>query len=336
MSSDAKDSLLAEYGALLNGYTLISREATDGSAAYIVGKFNGEPSQSPLHGMYSVEFNDQWGQLLYREEDSKAVEEALALWKEPTVGHSIKNSRISMTGDSGYLFIQPKGIELGLEVVWSRYMHTPNGRAYIADAINRGIDVSNRTNTFLYVYRITEEFGELAERIVLTEDEANAILAEERVKITDGFGFSASLHINGQTTYYDEREGIPQTVLDLAVKHCDYRFGAPSYITDTIREARLDCPWLEEPLYAKAEDLPRLREILKNSEKGYIGACGYGAVLKLTFTGGEKLTVFKGTDSCDSIAFGSYGGYFLGDKENTEFWNMFGLDAETKLPAGAN
>ena len=41
------------------------------------------------------------------------------------------------------------------------------------------------------------------------------------------------------------------------------------------------------------------------------------------------MVMFKGCDSCDTIVFGSYGGYFLGDAENKEFWEMFGLDAET-------
>ena len=44
------------------------------------------------------------------------------------------------------------------------------------------------------------------------------------------------------------------------------------------------------------------------------------------------MTVFKGCDGCDTIVFGSYSGYFLGDKENTEFWEIFGLDPESKLP----
>ena len=44
------------------------------------------------------------------------------------------------------------------------------------------------------------------------------------------------------------------------------------------------------------------------------------------------MTVFKGTDGCDTIVFGSYGGYFLGEAENREFWEIFGLDPESKLP----
>ncbi len=335
MSLAKRVSLLVEYEDLLDDYTLIARETEDGRTAYIVGLYNGSPAASPLHGMYSIEFGigeDKVNQLLYREADSAAVEQALATQKTPTVGYRITDTRISWSPDSGQVLIQPLDAALSLDVAWSRYLYTPNGREYIVDAVSRGIDVCGRTNTYLYVYRLSDRFGEIAERIALTEAEAQAIAAEKRVSITEGFGFSATLHIDGQTTYYNEQSGIPQTVLDLAVERCDYRFGDPSYITDTIREAQLDCDWLDAPLYAGEEDLPRLREILKNAKHGYVGACGYGAKLTLTFTGGEKLTVFKGTDGCDTIVFGSYGGYFLGDKENTEFWRIFGLDPDSKLP----
>ena len=341
MNLDRQISLLVEYEDLLDDYTLISRETEDGKTAYIVGQYAGNPNASPLYGMYSVDLSrgEEWEQFLYREEASAEVEEVLSGNKKdmpPSAGYRITDSKISWSSDSGLILIQPKDTELSLDVAWSRYLNTPNGREYIADAVSRGIDVCGRTDTFLYVYRISERFGEIAERIALTKAEAAAILAEDRVKITEGFGFSASLHIDDQTTYFNEREGIPQTVLDLAVERCDYRFGDPSYIKDTIREARLDCEWLDTPLYARSEDLSRLREILKNAEQGYVGACGYGAKLTLTFSGGEMLTVFKGCDGCDTVVFGSYGGYFIGDKENSEFWEMFGLDPVTKAPIEAN
>ena len=134
----------------------------------------------------------------------------------------------------------------------------------------------------------------------------------------------------------NEREGIPQTVLNLAVEKCGYRFASPADITGDIAEATLDMADLDTTLRADKDDLPRLKEILKNAEHGYMGACGYGAKLTLTLTDGETLTLFKGTDSCDTIVFGSYGGYFLGDKENTEFWEMFGLDPETKTRIETN
>ena len=342
MNPDRQIGLLVEYEDLLDDYTLIARETGDGKIAYIVGQYNGDPTQSPLYGMYSVEVSlaedEGTFQFLYPEEESETVEAVLAASKKefpPSAGYRIEDSWIYWSANSGLILIQPKDNALSLDVPWSRYLHTPNGREYIVDAVSRGIDICGRTDTFLYVYLISERFGEIAERIALTEAEAQAILAEERVSIPEGFGFSASLHIDDQTIYYNEREGIPQTVLDLAVEKCDYRFGDPSMITDTIREARLDCDWLDAPLYANEEDLPRLREILKNAQHDFVGACGYGAKLTLTFTGGEKLTVFKGCDSCDSIVFGSYGGYFIGDEENREFWEMFGLDPETKEPLEA-
>ena len=342
MNLDRQTSILVEYEDLLEDYTLIARESKDGTTAYIVGQYNGNPLESPLHGMYSIDMytnEEEYFRFLYREDEAETVEAVVAANQTefpPSAGYRIEDSQIIWTDNSGCILIQPKTNELLLGVPWNRYFYTPNGREYMIDAISRGIDVCGRTDTFLYIYRISERFGEISERIALTEAEAQAILAEERVKITDGFGFSASLHIDGQTTYYNEREGIPQTVLDLAVEKCDYRFGDPSYITDTIREARLDCDWLDTTLYADEADLPRLREILKNAEHGYVGSCGYGAKLTLTFTGGEKLTVFKGCDGCDTIVFGSYGGYFLGDKENIEFWEMFGLDPDTKVRIETN
>ena len=337
MDDVRKAALLAEYGDLLAEYTLTARETANGTAAYIIGQFNGNPTKSPLNGMYSIELSfgeEDVFQFLYNEENAKTVEEILATNKNdfpPSVGYRIENSRVSWSSNGGVVLIQPKDAELLLDVAWSRYLYTPNGREYIADAVSRGIDVCGRTNTFLYVYLISEQYGEIAERIALTEAEAAAIQGEKLVSIEEGFGFSATLHIDGQTTYYNEHSGIPQTVLDLAVDRCGYKFANPSNITGDIVEASLDLAGFDSTLHADEADLPRLKEILKNAEFGYIGSCGYGAKLTLTLANGEKLVVFKGTDNCDSIAFGSYGGYFIGDKETIEFWEMFGLDPDTKV-----
>lgn len=338
MNPERQTSILKEYEDLLKDYTLIARESTDGRAAYIVGQSNTEPEQSSLHRMYGIELSaggEDVFQFLYREDESGAVEEILAENRTDfpsSIGYRIDNSRILWSSNGESVLIQPENIELLMDVPYNRCLHTPNGREYIVDAVSRGIDVCGQTDTFLYVYRISEQFGEISERIALTETEAKMILEEESRAITNGFGFSATLHMNGETIYYNERSGVPQTILDLAVEKCDYRFETPDMIIETIQEARLDGDWLETPLYAKSEDLSRLQEILKNAEFGYVGGCGYGAKLSLTFSNGETMTVFKGCDGCDTIVFGSYGGYFLGDKENTEFWEIFGLDPESKLP----
>lgn len=97
--------------------------------------------------------------------------------------------------------------------------------------------------------------------------------------------------------------------------------------------AVLEGDWLSEPHCVVDEaDLNRLVEILKNAEFGYVGSCGYGDRVTLTSKSGEKFTLFKGTDGCDMVVFGYWSGYFLGDAENTEFWQIFGLDPETKEP----
>ena len=150
------------------------------------------------------------------------------------------------------------------------------------------------------------------------------------MELTKGYGFCASLHYNGKTTYYTEMTKAPQSVVDLAVERCNYKFATPSDIDEPIVKAVLECDWLKEEIHVEGEDLERLREILTNAELGFVGSCGYGAKLTITLDSGEEVVVFKGCDGCDSMVFGSYGGYFIGDKENTEFWKMFGLDPETK------
>ena len=57
MNASRRVELLAEYGDLLDDYTLIVRETPDGTSGYILGQYNGDPAQSPLSGMYAVEIS---------------------------------------------------------------------------------------------------------------------------------------------------------------------------------------------------------------------------------------------------------------------------------------
>lgn len=334
MGSAAMEQLLDVYGDLLEGYTLLGRVSAAGTA-YVVGEYTGRLSDSPLYGMYSIEVYDQQGedptQLLYSGEDSALVEEALSRRQIPSVGWLMGNgSRITYSDASPLILIQAKTSATDLDVALSRYLYTPNGRAYIEDAVSRGIAMNTTPAPFLYVYRISEVFGEIAERIPLTQEQAQAILSQEREPIPQGFGFSASLHLEEETIYFSEHTGVPRLVLDMALEKCEYKFGSPGDITGPVTAATLECSWLTEPLHAAPEDLPRLEAILRGAEFGYVGACGYGAKLTLELTDGETVTVFKGTDGCGTLVFGSYGGYFISDKSNAQFWQIFGLDPETK------
>ena len=342
MEADRREALLAEYGGLLEGYTLLARESTDGRSGYILGCFSGAPEENPLHLLYSVEIGDYGGgtvQVLYREEDSAAVSAALETAEMPDVGQIVRQSRLMYTANefqtSGFILIEPKDVSLTLTVAYNRYLFTPNGREYMEDAVSRGVALLPAETPYLYVYRIDEKFGELAECLPLTEEQARAIRQEEPQAITPGFGFAATLYTQEGSTAYTEATGVPQTVLDMAIERCDYRFADPGYVPELLTGAVLEGDWLEEPRYAAEADVERLGDILRNAEFGFVGSCGYGARVTLTAANGEQFTCFKGTDGCDTVVFGSWGGYFLGEEENLEFWRIFGLDPDTKEPLEA-
>lgn len=332
MDDEQCAGILREYGALLDEYTLFARESTDNSVSYILGYYDGNIEDSPFHSLYSMEFclpmEDTW-QLLHQESDAEAIEQSLADGEMPKAGYVIKNSYVYYAAGSRLIMIEPRNMKLSLSRTFLEYL-TPDGPAYLADAVSRGIVLDAPDEPYLTVYLISENYGEISENIPLSEKEAAAILAEERQMPDFGLGFSASLCIDGESVYFTETTGIPQSVLTMATEKCGYQFASPKDIEGSILEARLDCGWLETPLYADESDLERLREILVNAEFDSVGGCGYGAKLTITLSSGEKITAFKGCDSCDSMVFGSYGGYSIGDSENTEFWEIFGLDEQTK------
>lgn len=114
--------------------------------------------------------------------------------------------------------------------------------------------------------------------------------------------------------------------MNIRIMICGYRFASPESIRFPILEARLDCSWIEEPLYLDKAHFSRLEEILKSAKLTGVGNCGYGAKLTLTLENGETVVIFKGTDDCGSLVFGSWGGYSISDKADDEFWKMFGLN----------
>ncbi len=333
MNVGKKAEILSEYGDLLDDYDLIARESTDGSLAYIVGYWGGNVEESPLYHLRSSSRGDENGevQVLYDERDLEAADK----YEEPEYKYVIHNSHINHSSQTGYFLIHPTDSGWGLNDVFNKYLR-PNGREYMQDAFSRGIALAAPKGAYLEVSLISPQWGEIYEMIPLSEEQVSQIIAEDRQKLENGHGFVArlepgpnsALNLEWDALSYTEFTGVPQTVLDLAVEKCGYTFAAPEDIKSDIVEARLDCSWLEEPVYAAETDLARLKSILKNAEFGFIGKCGYGAKLTISMEDGTEMVMFKGTDSCDTMVFGSYGGYFIGDEENTEFWDMFGIDIE--------
>ncbi len=344
MSETKKAEVLEEYDNLLDEYTLIARDSTDGKTSYIVGHYNGDVTKSPLYKMQDMgHTSDKRYQILYLEENYEAmdrVKDEQGVQAITDEGYVIENSWMYRTIDSEYIFIQPVDTRQELNSTFSKYLDPARGRQYIEDALSRGIALNDVEEPYLSIFMISEKYGEITEKIPLTEKEVNDIgksLAESRKMLEEGFGFGASLKMNGETMMFHESGGVPQTVLNLAVEKCGYQFASPESITAPIVEARFDCSWLEEPLYLDEVHLSRLEEILKSAKLTGVGNCGYGAKLTLTLENGETVVVFKGTDDCGSLVFGSWGGYSIRDEADDEFWEMFGLSADvhTRLFSGS-
>ncbi len=341
MTDGKRSEILSEYGDLLADFSIVAREASDGSASYIVGHFSGDIDDNPLAKMSCYFTDDEEGAIfvLYPEGEREAVEVAIASNQVPDNGYILRSSYINYAPETGLILILPMDSTWGFEKVFNKYL-TANGRAYMTDAVARGIALTTPEGPYLVVTLISEKWGEVSEKIPLTQEQVNQILSKPRQKLEEGFGFMARLELGTNSTiaidiasdelWFTEFRGVPQTVLDLATEKCGYQFASPKDITGTIVEATLECPWLDAALSAKESDLQTLQAILTNAEFGYIGSCGYRAKLTITLSDGTQRIMFKGTDDCDSLVFGSYGGYFIGDQENKVFWEMFGLDPDTK------
>ena len=352
MSSALETAMIAEYQDYLGDYLLLSRESTDGTNAYILGLHVGTDLTAdyadatgslcdclPHSG---AQLSD--GRFLYylppeTEEAKQEMEEFLVSvhvsdWIPSTLpeGAFITENHLTTMGTGQLILIEPPENTCNFGFFATYYLTSPQGRAHIVDAKARGVWLVQPEMPYLRIYRIDPVYGETQEYIPLTQELVDTILSQPLETLPEGHGFGASLYTDSETYYYSEFHGVPQLVLDLAIAQCKYTFATPEDI-GTIVEARFDCSWLEEPsIYAKEEDLPRLEQILKNARFDTIGACGYGGFLHLTLADGNTLTVVKGTDSCPSIAFGSYGGYHLGEAGNREFWHIFGLDEFEHIP----
>lgn len=250
MSEERKAEILAGYGNLLDGYTLMARESVDGRTAYIVGHYNGDTAQSSLYNMQTMNYSGKTLQkslqVLYLEENYEALnrvldeEGALAISEE---GYVIWDSNLYWSGSRDYILIQPVDSALNIANTFGLY-HTPSrGRAYIEDALSRGIALNTVAEPYLSIYMISEKWGEITENIPLTQEEANRILSGNKRKHPKGYGFAASLYMNGESIYYSEN-GVPESVLDLAVEKCGYQFASPDSITASIKDACLDCSWM--------------------------------------------------------------------------------------------
>lgn len=345
MDPALESEMLTEYQNYLEGYLTLARQSADGTNSYILGLYTeidwttaDSDTAAPLYGsLNELTYPLPDGRILhYPPPETEAAQAELenfwasvyasnALPATLPQGYWVTRNTFSIINQGALILIQSPDNTCNLGQIAANYLPSAQGRAYVADAAARGVSLTQPETPYLQIFLVHPTFGETTEYLPLTDALAQSILAQPRVSLHRGYDFGATLYLEDQSFSYSAMEGVPQTVLDMAIAQCGYTFASPEDVSAAIVEARFDCPWLDEPIYAKEEDLPRLEEILKNAAFGYMGACGYGAWLHLTLADGSTLTLAKGTDECDSIAFGSWGGYFLGDADNTEFWHIFGL-----------
>lgn len=184
----------------------------------------------------------------------------------------------------------------------------------------------------LEVYQITWETGGSAKQVVpLTEEQVQAIQSEKGLVQPEWYQVCATLHRSGEddVRYWGTADyPVPPTVLKILTEQCGYTFVTPEDFRGNMTSAKLEFYGGETYTAAKA-DLPALQKMLTNArDYGGASSCGFGAKLTVTFDDGRTVSVLKGTDSCASFTFGSWNSAMVSDRENRQFWQIFGVPFE--------
>lgn len=189
-----------------------------------------------------------------------------------------------------------------------------------------------RPGAELEVYQITWETGGSAKQVVpLTEEQVQTIQSEKGLVQPEWYQVCAELRQGDEDVAYymgNDYKPVPPTVLKILTEQCGYTFVTPEDFRGNMTSAKLEFYGGETYTAAKA-DLPALQKMLTNARAYGGGAsCGFGAKLTVTFDDGRTVSVLKGTDSCASFTFGSWNSAMVSDRENRQFWQMFGVPFE--------
>ena len=184
----------------------------------------------------------------------------------------------------------------------------------------------------LEVYQITWETGGSAKQVVpLTEEQVQAIQSEKGLVQPEWRQVCATLHRSGEddVRYWGTADyPVPPTVLKLLTEQGGYEFVTPEDFRGNMTSAKLEFYGGETYTAAQA-DLPALQQMLTNARPfGGASACWVTARLTVTFDDGRTVSVLKATDSCASFMFGSWNTAMVSDRENDQFWQIFGVTLE--------
>ena len=182
----------------------------------------------------------------------------------------------------------------------------------------------------LEVVRVTWETGETrTQYIPLTDAQVQTILSEKGTVQPEWHQVCATLHRSGEddVRYWGTADyPVPPTVLKLLMEQGGYEFVTPEDFRGNMTSAKLEFYGGETYTAAQA-DLPALQKMLTNARPfGGASACWFTAKLTVTFDDGRTVSVLKATDSCASFMFGSWNTAMVSDRENDQFWQIFGVD----------
>lgn len=184
----------------------------------------------------------------------------------------------------------------------------------------------------LEVVRVTWETGETrTQDIPLTDAQVQTILSEKGTVQPEWHQVCATLHRSGEddVRYWGTADyPVPPTVLKLLTEQGGYEFVTPEDFQGNMTSAKLEFYGGETYTAAQA-DLPALQKMLTNARPfGGASACWFTARLTVTFDDGRTVSVLKATDSCASFMFGSWNNAMVSDRENDQFWQIFGVTLE--------
>ena len=184
----------------------------------------------------------------------------------------------------------------------------------------------------LEVVRVTWETGETrTQYIPLTDAQVQTILSEKGTVQPEWHQVCATLHRSGEddVRYWGTADyPVPPTVLKLLTEQGGYEFVTPEDFRGNMTSAKLEFYGGETYTAAQA-DLPALQKMLTNARPfGGASACWFTAKLTVTFDDGRTVSVLKATDSCASFMFGSWNNAMVSNRENDQFWQIFGVTLE--------
>lgn len=184
----------------------------------------------------------------------------------------------------------------------------------------------------LEVVRVTWETGETrTQYIPLTDAQVQTILSEKGTVQPEWHQVCATLHRSGEddVRYWGTADyPVPPTVLKLLTEQGGYEFVTPEDFRGNMTSAKLEF-YRGETYTAAQADLPALQKMLTNARPfGGASACWFTARLTVTFDDGRTVSVLKATDSCASFMFGPWNTAMVSDRENDQFWQIFGVTLE--------